>query len=180
MAVAAGEGTGMPVVTVAGLDKSLGILTKAGAQLHGLDSGKVYAANSAMRAAAKQLAERLARTTISPLLQRASAPQGPAMARTVRPRVDRMPVVRIGATNPRLSGWRRNPLNSRYRGSIAFGVERGWFPGSRNYYQQNRRASGYVIGPNMGLIAQRVKPDYEAIVLAALTSAGVTSFGRAA
>lgn len=164
-------------VRAQGLDASLKILTKAGANLHGLDSGAVFAANRQMKDAARNLAEQLARTTVVPLVRSGPAAQSTAMAATVRPKTDRMPIVRIGATNPRLSGWRRSANSRRWRGSLAWGIERGQFPGSPDYYRAPRRNSGYVIGANIPLITRRALPLYEEIVYQALVTAGVTSFG---
>lgn len=178
-----GEGGAALVVSIEGVDESLRILTRAGAQLRGLDTGAVYMSNATLRRRARVLAETLARTTIAPLLMRGAAPQSRAMARTLRTRSDRRPVVAIGAVAPPLSGWRPgNPANRRRRGSLAWGVERGPHPAAaRNYYGIPRRDSGYVIGPNLRLITARVAPQYRGIVLDALRAAGVDNIaGRAA
>lgn len=159
-------------ITMDGIPEALAILTRAGAELRGMDRSRVYTANSMLRAAAGQLAEDIARTTVRPLLQRGPAPQSAAMADTLRAKVDRMPVIIIGARNPRLSGWRRGAANRRYRASVAWGVERGP-AGPRNYYRIPRSTGGHVIGPNMGLIEQRTVPRYRRLVALALESAGV-------
>ncbi len=168
-------------VDVEGLRESLEILTRAGAMVRGLDTGNVYYANSELRQEARALADHLARTTIVPLIRAGRAPQSAKMAETVRTKADRMPVVRIGAVNPKLSGWRSGrPENRRYRGSLAWGIERGPGPGRPNRYRQPRSGRGYILGPNMALIADRVLPRYRQLVYRALQTAGVDSYGRAA
>lgn len=167
-------------VEVDGVDESLRVLTKASANLLGLDTGAVYMANSTLRARARVLAEQLARTTIVPLVLAGPAPQSRKMAATVRTKVDRRPVVVIGATNPKLSGWRRSAKNRRYRGSLAWGIERG--PGNRppNRYTIPRRESGHILGPNLELIASRTNGPYREIVREALESAGISNWKGAA
>ena len=165
-------GGGAWTVQVDGVAESLRILTKAGANLHGLDTGRVYLANSTLRGRAKTLAEQLARTTIVPLVAAGPAPQSRKMAATVRAKVDRKPVVAIGAVNPKLSGWRRSAGNRRYKGSLAWGIERGPV-GPPNRYGIARRESGYILGPNMQLIQSRIAGPYREIVRDALRHAGV-------
>lgn len=172
------EGGAALVIGMEGVDESLAILTRAGADLHGLETGRVYEANSFLRGEARGLADWLARTTIAPMVRRGPAPQSAKMADTIRTKADRMPVVRLGAVNPKLSGWRRNAENRRYRGSLAWGVERG--PASPvNRYGIARNAGGYIIGPNLDLIGRRVAPRYAPIVRKALEYAGVTAWRRA-
>lgn len=168
-------------VTVDGVDESLSILTKAGANVRGLSTGAVFNANSELRAGAGRLADWLARTTIRPIVATGPAPQAFKMADTIRRKVDRKVIVRVGATNPKLSGWRRSGRSPSYRGSIAWGIERGAYPGSPDRYKVPRTsASGGVIGRQMPLIQQRTIPRYRELVRIALETAGVTSFGRAA
>lgn len=165
-------------VAMDGLTESLAVLTRAGAKLHDLETGAVYASNSTLRAAAKQLAERVAADTVGPLVAAGPARQSPKMADTIRAKVDRMPVIRIGAVNPALSGFRRGRgANARYRTSLAWGIERGPGPGQPNRYGIPRRAGGHVIGPNLDRIARRVVPEYEPMVRLALEAAGVTNWG---
>lgn len=166
-------GGGAVTVEVDGVAESLAILTRAGANLRGLDTGNVYMANADLRYRARMLADDLARTTVAPLLRSAPAPQGAKIADTLRAKSDRMPVVIIAARNPRLSGWRPGRAgNSRWRGSIAWGVERG--PASPvNRYRIPRRPGGYVLGPNKQLIADRSRDRYRGIVADALRIAGV-------
>jgi hypothetical protein len=177
MATSASRNGGFDI-GIEGLEESLAVLTRAGANVRGLQTGAVYQANSFLRARAGRLGDRVARTTIVPLLLSGPAPQSAAMSATVRSKIDRKVIIRVGATNPKLRGWRRGAENRRYRGSVAWGIERGGFPGS-NYYNLPRRESGYVIGPNMELIQRRILPEYRELVRAALSEAGVTSWGRA-
>ena len=163
-----------------GLAESLSILTKAGANMRGLSSGAVYQSNSHLRAAASNLAADMIRTTVQPLVRAGPAPQSAALAATLRPKVDRKVVIRVGATNPVLSGFKKgSAANRRYRGSLAWGIERGPGPGRPNVYRLARSTGGHVIGPNLGLIDSRTIPRYKQIVRVALESAGVTSWGRA-
>jgi hypothetical protein len=165
---------------VDGLQESLAVLTKAGANVRGLETGAVYFANSALRAAAGQLAVDVSRTTIAPLVLAGPAPQSRAMAQTIRHKVDRMVVIRIGATNPPLSGFKSGKAgNRRWRTSLAWGIEKGPGPGRPNRYRITRREGGHVIGPNLTLIEARTVPRYRELVRIALETAGVTSWKRA-
>jgi len=166
-------------IGVQGINESLSILTKAGANVHGLDTGAVFQSNGHLRAAARSLAEDIARTTVRPLVAAGPAAQSAEMAGTIRGMSDRRVVIKVGATNPSLSGFTPGKASNRkWRGSLAWGVERGPGPGRPNVYGVARRESGHVIGPNMGLIEQRTIPRYRTLVLEALRAAGVTSFGR--
>lgn len=173
------EGGASIVVGMEGVDESLRILTRAGADLHGLETGRVYQANAFLRSEARGLADWLASTTVAPLVRRGPAPQSAKMADTIRTKADRMPVIRLGAVNPKLSGWRPGQAgNRRWRGSLAWGIERG--PASPvNRYRVSRNTRGWILGPSMDVIGRRAAPRYGQIVYAALEFAGVTSWRRA-
>ena len=103
------------------------------------------------------------------------APQSKKMADTVRAKSDRMPMVVLGAVNPRLSGFRRGPRAARNKGSLAWGVEKGPAGGPReaprNVYGIARRSRGYVIGPNIDRIGDAVIPAYADALLAGMKRA---------
>lgn len=149
-------------VEIEGVDATLRLLTRSRADLLGMDQHAVRAANSHIRFAAKQMGERLASTYVRPWVAAGPAPQSKAMSATVRPKSDRVITIRVGATNPRLSGFRRG--NPRHRGSLAWGVEKGRYPGSRDLYRLPRSTRGYVIGPRLGQLAAVAAPDYRDMV----------------
>lgn len=168
-------------ITVEGLDTCLGILTKAGAQLHDLDMSRVRLANAELKLAAKDLADRFGKDVVAPTISAYGGGIGPAMADTIRPKVDRMPIVRIGAVNPKLSGWTsrpkhprtRNVAPSKWKGSLAHGAELGPYGGSnRNPYGRRRASGGHAIGPRTSRIEQQLVPLYMPLVAAAMESAG--------
>lgn len=78
------------------------------------------------------------------------------MAATARGKSDRLPVVKVGAVNPKISGFRRTQsgVRNRARGALAWGSERGpWAPdapsglGKRvGRYARPRNPGGYWIG----------------------------------
>ena len=171
-------------VQAIGLDSCLRVLTRAGANLHDLDASRVRLANSQLRSEAKALADRFGSGEVAPLIAANGGPQGPAMADTIRPKADRMPIVRIGAVNPKLSGFRsgrrRGPASarrridpSRWKGSLAWGVEFGPHPSSgHNRYGRGRRGGGYAIGPNLDMLLGKLAPAYAPLLVAAMETAG--------
>jgi hypothetical protein len=171
-------------VQVIGLDACLRVLTKAGAELHNLDTSAVRLSNSTLRAEAKQLADRFGKGTIGPMVAAYGGPQGPKMADTIRPKADRMPIVRIGAVNPKLSGFksrrrtgtggrRRNVEPSRWKGSLAWGTEFGPHPASMaDHYGRGRRSGGYVLGPRTRQLEDQLAPQYMPLLAAAMDAAG--------
>lgn len=63
---------------------------------------------------------------VSRIVASGGAPQSGKVADTVRAKKDRKPLVRVGAVNPKLSGFGRSRAgNARHKGSVAFGVEYG-------------------------------------------------------
>lgn len=170
-------------VQVVGLDAALRVLTRTGAELHNLDASAVRLSNSTLRAEAKQLADRFGKGTVGPLVAVHGGPQGPALADTIRPKADRMPIVRIGAVNPRLSGFkarrrtaatgRRRIDPSRWKGSLAWGVEKGPHPLSlADRYGRGRRPGGYVLGPRLAQLEAELAPQYVPLLAAAVEAAG--------
>ena len=169
-------------VKVEGLDTCLRVLTKAGAQLHDLDTSQVRLANSQLRADAKALADTFGKDVVAPLVADHGGPQGPKMADTIRPKADRLPIVRIGAVNPKLSGFkarkrgsgtRRNMNPAGYKGSLAWGIEFGPHPASsRSVYGRPRNDRGYVLGPRQDMLAERLAPLYVPLLAAAFETAG--------
>lgn len=131
-------------------------------------------ANGDLRRESQQIGEAV-RPFIEQLVASSPAPQADEVAKTVRTKSDRMVVLRIGAVQPTgLSGWRRGRAgNARWKGSIAWGVEHGPYPGSPNYYKVGRNNAGYAIGPNMGRIEQRIKPEYEKLLVHTLRRWGL-------
>lgn len=116
--------------------------------------------NRELRAHAKQIAATLV-PVVAASVARSGAPQASAVAATVRVHSDRVPVVVIGKTNPRLSGFnRRGPrrdgaarANPRQRrGAIAHGVVYGPAGGradtgvNENYYRIGRDNTGGPVG----------------------------------
>jgi hypothetical protein len=94
-----------------------------------------------------------------------------------------MPIVRVGAVNPKLSGFKggrrnrvqrqRNIEPSRWKGSLAWGAEFGPHPSSRrNVYGRPRSSGGYVLGPRMGELADKLAPMYMPLLAAAMEAAG--------
>lgn len=97
--------------------------------------------NAIMRDMSHTAAQQLV-PLVQSAVNRSPAPQARALAGTVRAKRDRMIVVKIGATNPKLSGFRRASGNKVWRGSLAWGVAVG--PGPRRAavsgYRTRRRA----------------------------------------
>lgn len=96
---------------------------------------------------------------VSAAVARSAAPQAAALAATVRPHSDRVPVVAVGKVNPRLSGFRRPGQSAadskRRRGALAHGVVYGPkggrqdTPAHENYYRIARDPSGGPLGQAM-------------------------------
>jgi hypothetical protein len=93
-------------------------------RLTDLGKGRKVIENSIMRDMSHSAAQRLV-PVVQAGIRSSPAPQAAAVAGTVRSKRDRMIVVRAGATNPKLSGWKRNSRNKLWRGSVAWGVAVG-------------------------------------------------------
>lgn len=171
-------GGGRFTFKVEGAYESIAVLNAASANVLGLDMGSVRMAKSEMRGMAKALAEQTATAIVRPLVHSSPAPQAHKIAETIRPKSDKLVIIRIGAVNPKLSGWRRGS-GTRHKGSLAWGVEKGPHPSAKkNVYRVPRNEGGYAIGPNLDRIAAYVQPKYADIVKVAFDIAGVTSWGR--
>lgn len=178
-------------VKVEGLTDALSKLNRAEAHILGLDVSELRLANSMLRAAARQLADEAARDTLAPMVSAYGGPQGPALADTLRPKVDRIPIVRVGAVNPKLRGprteagyvhtfakrSRKHPRTSSghpVRSSMAWGVEFGpKQSGAKNPYGRPRSARGYIFGPRTDDLERRLSLPYRRLLAAAFESAGV-------
>jgi hypothetical protein len=171
-----------------GLDAALRVLNESMKALREVDPNLARGMNSQMRFEAKQVAQGFADATLEPLIRAHGGPQGPAMSKTLRAKSDRIPIVAIGAVNPRgLSGWkgaakakkarerRRNVPPGKWKGSLAFGVEYGPRPQREpNPYgrRRPRNDGGYVLGPRAERLARELLPRYQDLLVWALDRAG--------
>lgn len=117
---------------------------------------------------------------IVPALRRQAGISGDAltdrMAATARSKQDRLPVVKVGAVNPRISGFRRTKtgVRNRARGALAWGSERGpWAPdapsglGKRvGRYARPRNPGGYWVSQAIGnpFVQRRIVAAYGEVV----------------
>jgi hypothetical protein len=171
-----------------GLDAALRVLNESMRTLKEIDPGMARSMNSALRFEAKQVAQGFADATLEPLIRAHGGPQGPAMSKTLRAKSDRIPIVAIGAVNPRgLSGWKgaakakkarqrgRNIPPAKWKGALAFGVEYGPRPQREpNPYgrRRPRNDGGYVLGPRADMLARELLPRYQHLLVWALDRAG--------
>jgi hypothetical protein len=159
-----------------GLDVVLARLNDAQAQFR-MFGGDV-SPNYLIRNEALRIAETMV-PDVSAAVRASPAPQAAKVSATVRAKRDRIPVVKIGATQPKLSGFRgRKPNKARHKGSVAWGVERGPGGGHRsgrgaNFYKVPRNTGGYGIGPRMGRIGGSVIVEYRAAIANVLRAVGV-------
>lgn len=107
--------------------------------------------NRELRAMAKPIAAAIL-PDLAEAVRRSQAPQAAKIAATLRVKSDRVPVISIGAVNPRLSGFKRGAAAKRNRGSIAHGVVYGPLGGRRdtpaheNHYRIVRDPRGGPVG----------------------------------
>jgi len=111
--------------------------------------------------------QQIAQNLVIPVLQQSAATSGvpiaPAMAATSRARADRVVFVKVGAVNPRLSGFKRG--QSKYRTGMAWGSELGG-DDKEHHYAVGRNPSGYWVQPGVrspGTLA-RVKGAYSELL----------------
>lgn len=146
--------------------------------------------NKQLRRSARAIAGDLLVPMVRAAVAASPAPQAQAMAATVRPHSDRVPVVVVGKVNPRFaSGFRRSGRgggdtsaagSKRRRGSLARGVVAGPLGGRRdtpaaeNYYRIGRDDSWGALGRALrdgGAIAQagtaRYLDEYAKVLRAA-------------
>jgi hypothetical protein len=166
--------TGNYAVELENLDTVLDLLNEAQRNMRGMGG---YSPNYDIRGQSQQVAAKML-PDIRAALAGSPAPQAAGVAGTARAKRDRIPVVRIGATNPKLSGFKkRRPTNKRSKGSVAWGVERGPAGGRRrgggNFYGVPRNQGGYAIGPRLPQITAGVIKDYQAVVADVLRRSGV-------
>lgn len=168
--------TGNYAVEFDGLDRVLEMLNDAQQQFR-MFGGQV-SPNYLIRNESLRIAETMVPDVVS-AVRSSPAPQAAKVSATVRAKRDRMPVVKIGATQPKLSGFRgRKPNKARHKGSVAWGVERGPAGGHRsgtpaNYYKVPRSVRGYGVGPRMQQIGRGVIVEYRAAIANVLRETGV-------
>lgn len=165
-------------VTYRGLDEALRRLTEVNRTFKAMYG--FAQPNRDARALAWQVA-----TGMEPVVRQAiagaPAPQADKVSATVRAKRDRVPIVRIGATIPKLSGMRkRGQDRRRHKGSIAWGVEYGPLGGhrsgpgqGRNFYKVNRSGRGYAIGRQSARLTMKARAEYEAGLVDILRRYGV-------
>jgi hypothetical protein len=146
--------------------------------------------NYELRQEARNIAETV-RPHIALMVALSPAPQSQALAKTVRTKSDRVPVVIIGKTNPRFkSGFRRKSeaaaSTKARRGSLAHGVVFGPKGGKRdtrvdeNYYAPQRRddTGGAIMrSVRHGSIFEIAAEQYVAAYLEILTHHGFVTDG---
>jgi hypothetical protein len=144
--------------------------------------------NRALRAEAYQIAKSL-EPEVEAAVRTSRAPQAQVMSKTVRAKSDRVPVLSIGAVNPRFSTpfTRRGTGNSRQRrGAIAHGVvygtKGGRRPGGGDYYHIRRDNTGGPVGRYMlnGPAFDAATDAYFAAYRKILAEAGINLGRRAA
>ena len=126
----------------------------------------------------------LANDTLIPGLKKGAAASGvpiaPAMADTIRAKADRIVTVRVGAVNPKLSGFRSgvgskkagqlatrkggsSKSSQSYRTTLAWGSDKGPYPGAgHNHYAVGRSNSHWVLPTLAGPLFNEVKDKYTA------------------
>lgn len=171
--------TGQPyAVTYAGLDKVLAAFSEFDRQM---GQGNGPNASGELRNQAGRIA-----TSILPdvrsAIRASGAPQATKVSATARVKRDRIPIVRIGATQPKLSGFRgRKPNKPIHKGSVAWGVEKGGKGGHRpNGAGRAKGADFYPGAPPAGALASRAAKimgaaivEYRAAIVVVMRQAGM-------
>lgn len=146
--------------------------------------------NYALRQEARGIAESV-RPHVALLVAMSQAPQGPAMAKTVRTKPDRVPVIIVGKTNPKFkSGFRRKGESAastkHRRGSLAHGVIYGpkggkiSTPADENYYaplQRDDKGGAIMRSVREGAVFELAAEQYVAAYLEILTHHGFVRDG---
>jgi len=188
------RGGGSLDIHYTGLDSALRILGSSRDGLQMLDPSTRRMANSQLRFGSKQIGLQLM-PYVEGLVAGGAAPQAQAMSKTLTTKSDRMVVIMVGGKNPKgmskaaaarlrrtggdppagvLRGWRSGKAgNKRWKGSLAWGVERGAFPGTPDRYKVGRSGTGHVLGSNLDAIGARAIPPYTELVRDVLKAAGL-------
>lgn len=173
-----GSRTGGRSVTFNNIDKVQAVLNE-------ISKDQLNVAKGELRQGTKAIANRI----VIPALQVGAAGSGvpiaPKLAETARTRTDRVVTVRIGMTNPKLSGFNRKrknkgskprPINSQsQRTTLAYGSDRGPHPSNpQNHYGVGRNARGYWVLPTIASNGtwQAVKAEYQALLYRLLMEYG--------
>lgn len=121
-----------------------------------------------LRAGSKAIAEELILPELKAAAARSGVPIAGRIADTARAKADRVVVVKIGATNPKLSGFRRGK-DTKYRTGMAWGSEQG---GLR--YGVSRNEAGYWVRPLMtgSDTWRKVRDRYQALLADILAEYG--------
>lgn len=146
--------------------------------------------NYALRQEARDIAESV-RPHVALLVAMSPAPQAQALAKTVRTKPDRVPVIIVGKTNPKFgSGFRRKGESAastkQRRGSLAHGVIYGPKGGKRatppdeNYYaplQRDDKGGAIIRSVREGAVFEIAAEVYVAAYLDILTRHGFVKDG---
>ena len=121
-------------------------------------------ARKEIRTASKQIAERHLIPELKASAGSSPVPIASRMADTARARSDRVVFVKVGAVNPRLSGFRRG--QAKYRTGMAWGSERGPVPGARvdNYGVPYVGDRGYWVRPAVEKTGSKAADEYAAML----------------
>jgi hypothetical protein len=120
-------------------------------------------ARKEIRTASKQIAERHLIPALKASAGSSQVPIASRMADTARARSDRIVFVKVGAVNPKLSGFKRG--QSRYRTGMAWGSERGPVSGAKeNTYAVPHNERGYWVRPAVDKTAGKAADEYKAML----------------
>jgi hypothetical protein len=120
-------------------------------------------ARKEIRTASKAIAERHLIPRMKTQASSSGVPIASRMADTARARSDRIVFVKVGAVNPKLSGFKRGQSN--YRTGMAWGSERGPVPGAReNTYSVPHNARGYWVRPAVEATGKSAADEYAAML----------------
>lgn len=119
--------------------------------------------NRELRGAAREIAAALV-PVIADAVRASPAPQAAALAGTVRVHSDRLPIVVVGKTNPKLSGFTRRGSRADGRARVSVKLRRGALahgvvygpkggrrdtPAAENYYRTGRDSGGGPVGASL-------------------------------
>jgi hypothetical protein len=114
--------------------------------------------------------QRIAQEHLIPELKRGAAASGipiaARMADTSRARKDRMVFVRVGAVNPKLSGFSSGRGKTNYKTTLALGSNYGPVNPDVNHYAVGRNTSGWWVQPTVSSRGtfERVKAAYQQLL----------------